>query len=145
MKVTLVLAVAVAALGGALLASVLRADGRTDAEPARVVVQQQPADTARQTTVANREGDRTARRDRSSRQQAAASRFVEPDDLPIGRRQLDRVRDAAVRAAGSGTVTDIDRSDDLGVAYEVELVRNGQEIDVRLDRRLALVATDYSD
>ena len=43
-------------------------------------------------------------------------------------------------------MTDIDRSDDYGVAYEVEIVRsNGQEVDVRLDRRLNSIATDYDD
>jgi hypothetical protein len=147
MKLTLVLVVAVAALGGALLATVLGDDGATDGDQARGVAQTQtapgepePASQAEQSSQA----EETPNRDRSSRQRSD-SRYVDPDDRPIGRRQLGRVRDAAVRAANGGTVTDIDRSDDLGVAFEVELVRNGREVDVRLDRKLAPVATDYDD
>ena len=148
MKLTLVLVVAVAALGGALLATVLGDDGATDGDQARAVAQTQTApggqEPASQAEQSRPQDEETPNRDRSSRQRSD-SRYVDPDDRPIGRRQLGRVRDAAVRAADGGTVTDIDRSDDLGVAFEVELVRSGREVDVRLDRKLAPVATDYDD
>lgn len=157
MRLTLVLALAVAALGGALLATALGQDGDADGEVAPVVVQQpteaaqpeptgQAAQQAQETPSADREGDRPSRRDRASRErQTGTPRYVEPEDRLIGRQELARARNAAVRAVGSGTVTDIDRSDDRGVAFEVELVQNGRDVDVRLDRNLDLVATDYND
>jgi uncharacterized membrane protein YkoI len=58
----------------------------------------------------------------------------------------DRVRDAAVRAVGGGTVTDAETSDDLGEAYEVEVRKaDGTEIDVALDENLAVVSRETDD
>ena len=143
MKLTIVLAVVVAALGGALLATIIRDDGTSP------VVQQEPASQFAQapapTATATPAPEQTAQTDDAGSGGTSGRAYVEPEDRPISRHELARVRDAATQAVGGGRVTDIDRSDDYGVAYEVEIVRSGQEVDVRLDRRLSLVATDYDD
>ncbi|GAA0253280.1 PepSY domain-containing protein [Cryptosporangium japonicum] len=55
----------------------------------------------------------------------------------------DRVVEAAVAAAGGGTATDVETSDDRGEAYEVEVRReDGTEVDVTLDRDLKVVTTE---
>ncbi|WP_051570908.1 PepSY domain-containing protein [Cryptosporangium arvum] len=60
----------------------------------------------------------------------------------------DRVAEAAVEAAGGGTATDVETSDDRGEAYEVEVRReDGTEVDVTLDKDLKVVTkeTDAPD
>lgn len=53
---------------------------------------------------------------------------------------------AAIAAAGGGTVTDADRSDDSGVAYEVDVrLDDGTEVDVDLDQDFGVVRTDVDD
>jgi uncharacterized membrane protein YkoI len=65
------------------------------------------------------------------------------DDL--GGDERDRVGQAAVEAAGGGTVVDVESSDDRGEAYEVELrAEDGSEREVVLDEQLDVV-TDRSD
>ena len=55
----------------------------------------------------------------------------------------DQASAAAVAAAGGGTVTDADRSDDAGVAYEVDVrLADGTEVDVDLDAAFGVVRTD---
>ncbi|NRD27344.1 PepSY domain-containing protein [Frigoribacterium sp. VKM Ac-2836] len=55
----------------------------------------------------------------------------------------DRAEAAALAAAGGGTVTDADRSDDTGVAYEVDVrLDDGTEVDVDLDQAFGVVRTD---
>lgn len=55
----------------------------------------------------------------------------------------DRAAAAALAAAGGGTVTDADRSDDTGVAYEVDVrLDDGTEVDVDLDQAFGVVRTD---
>jgi len=55
----------------------------------------------------------------------------------------DRAAAAALAAAGGGTVTDADRSDDNGVAYEVDVrLDDGTEVDVDLDQAFGVVRTD---
>ena len=55
----------------------------------------------------------------------------------------DRAAAAAIAAAGGGTVTDADRSDDAGVAYEVDVRHDdGTEVDVDLDQAFGVVRTD---
>ncbi|MQA75770.1 MAG: hypothetical protein GEU88_15755 [Solirubrobacterales bacterium] len=66
--------------------------------------------------------------------------ITDPDDLPLGERERERVAGAALAIIGGGTVTDVDRSDDLGEAYEVEVVTAGREVDVALDHDLRRVA-----
>lgn len=55
----------------------------------------------------------------------------------------DRVAAAAVKAAGGGTATEVETSDDPGEAYEVEVRReDGTEVDVTLDTNLKVLATE---
>jgi uncharacterized membrane protein YkoI len=59
--------------------------------------------------------------------------------------ERDRVVDAAVKAV-PGTVLDVETSDDQGEAYEVEVRRtDGTEVDVVLDKNLAVIAQDAGD
>ena len=69
------------------------------------------------------------------------------DDQPISNADADRVSKAALAIAGSGTVTDLDRSDDPGEAWEVEVTMDdGSELDVALDEKLNRVEnTSYDD
>ena len=64
---------------------------------------------------------------------------VEAGDRPLEKAELERVQRAALQVAGGGTVTDVDRSDDLGEAYEVEVQTDAGEVDVALDNRLERV------
>lgn len=64
---------------------------------------------------------------------------VEADDVPLSKNELDRAEAAALRIAGGGVVTDIDRSDDIDEAYEVEVVGDAGEIDIALNDRFERV------
>lgn len=65
------------------------------------------------------------------------------DELPGSER--DRVAEAATRAV-EGTVTDAEKSDDPGEAYEVEVrTADGTEVDVVLDDNLEVVRQDADD
>ena len=75
-------------------------------------------------------------RDDSTREDSARD-----DDLTGA--DYDRAAAAALAAAGGGTVTDADRSDDNGVAYEVDVrLDDGTEVDVDLDQAFGVVRTD---
>lgn len=69
----------------------------------------------------------------------ATSDAPDVDDRPLEPREAARVGAAALRLTQGGTITEIDRSDDPGERYEVEVVRQGREIDVALDARLRRV------
>jgi hypothetical protein len=64
---------------------------------------------------------------------------VDADDVPLSQNELNRAEAAALRIAGSGTVTDVDRSDDLDEAYEVEVVTEAGEVDIALNDRFERV------
>ena len=128
MKLTIALALVVAALGGALVATAANDD---DDRPVQAAAPSQPVPS---TTTATGPAVETA-----------PLEATDPDDRPIGRRELRRVRDAALQASNGGQVVDIDRSDDAGVAYEIEIRRQGRDIDVHLDRNLRAVSTNYDD
>lgn len=60
--------------------------------------------------------------------------------------ERDRVAAAATKAAGGGEALEIEKADDPGEAYEVEVrLADGTEVDVTLDRDLGVVATDRDD
>jgi hypothetical protein len=62
------------------------------------------------------------------------------DDQPLTAAETDRVAAAAKRIAGQdSTVVEVDRSDDLGEAYEVEVLTPQGELDIALDERLERV------
>lgn len=67
-------------------------------------------------------------------------------DTDLWGSERDRVGNAASEAVGGGMVTDVERSDDLGEAYEVEVRKNdGTEVDVSLDDRLNVIGQDVDD
>jgi hypothetical protein len=57
---------------------------------------------------------------------------ADPEDVPLTQREIDQASSAALDLAGGGTVTEVDRSDDLGEAFEVEVLTDRGEIDVAL-------------
>lgn len=60
--------------------------------------------------------------------------------------ERDRVAAAATRAAGGGEALEIEKADDPGEAYEVEVrLADGSEVDVTLDSDLGVVADDRDD
>ena len=55
----------------------------------------------------------------------------------------ERARSAAVDAVGGGRVVGLEREDERGVAWEVEVVRgDGSEVEVELDGSFARVSVD---
>ena len=71
---------------------------------------------------------------------------IDPEDEPLTPAEANRVAKAAIRAAGGGTVAELDRSDDPGEAYEVEVHTDMGEVDIALDENLQLVSnTAYDD
>lgn len=60
-------------------------------------------------------------------------------DEPLTEAELQRAGRAALEIVGGGTVTEVDRSDDLGEAYEVEVLTDGGEVDIALDARFGRV------
>lgn len=122
------LVIVVAILGGALILG--ESDGDDEAEVATVTVPAQP-------TGAMAAGAGAA---------AAAPQGVDPDaadpdpdDRPLGPAEARRAGRAALAAVGGGTVAEVDRSDDPGEAYEVEVLTDRGEIDVALDHNLKRV------
>lgn len=60
--------------------------------------------------------------------------------------ERDRVETAAVTAAGGGKAVDVEKSDDRGEAYEVEVrLEDGREVDITLDDDLRVVERDADD
>jgi uncharacterized membrane protein YkoI len=115
-------AVIVAALAGALLGGALGDDDDDDSDVAQVT-----------TTVTAADDDPDPAPNR------AAPVVPDPEDEPIGRAEGERVAKAAERIAGGGTATEVDRSDDPGEAYEVEVATAAGEVDVALDADLKRV------
>lgn len=71
--------------------------------------------------------------------EAVAPERPDRDDIKQGSSEFVRVAEAARGAVGGGTVLSIERSDDLGEAYEVEIMTSKSEVDVALDRNLRQV------
>jgi hypothetical protein len=57
------------------------------------------------------------------------------DDVPVGDADLKRASQAAVDAVGGGEAVSVERSDDPGEAYEVEVLWKGVDHDVALDEQ----------
>lgn len=66
---------------------------------------------------------------------------ADTDDRALSATERRSAEKAALAAVGGGTVTDVDASDDPGIAYEVD-VRTGQGVawDVDLDAEFAVVS-----
>lgn len=62
------------------------------------------------------------------------------DDRPVVGAERERVEAAAVEEVGDGEAVSVERSDDLGEAFEVEVVKtDGTQWDVTLDDQLAVL------
>lgn len=73
---------------------------------------------------------------------AVADPFDQGDDRLTGS-TLEKASAAALKAVGSGTVTDAETSDEFGAAYEVEVtLDNGADVDVLLDEKFTVVRSD---
>lgn len=60
--------------------------------------------------------------------------------------ERDRIAEAAIKIAGGGTAEDVEHSDDIGEAYEVEVRRkDGTEVEISLDKNLKEVRTEIDD
>ncbi|MCS5723135.1 hypothetical protein N1028_05305 [Herbiconiux sp. CPCC 203407] len=65
------------------------------------------------------------------------------DSDDLAGEELQKASDAAIAAAGGGTVTDAERSDDADHAFEVEVrLADGTEVDVELDSSYTVTRTD---
>lgn len=106
--------VAATLFAGGLLGALLASGDDADDEPAPTV-------------RATRAGD------------GAATTTAVIDDAPLTPAEARRVGAAATAAAGGGTAVEIDRSDDPGEAYEVEVMTAHGEVDVALDDNLRRV------
>ncbi|HJR90521.1 MAG TPA: hypothetical protein VJ782_10220 [Aeromicrobium sp.] len=89
-------------------------------------------------------GDResiTAAPDNDDNPDVSRSVGLDADDRPLTGSERAKIATAAAKAVGSGTVTDMEASDDFGTAYEAEVYdRAGAEWDVELDAKFAVVA-----
>jgi hypothetical protein len=67
-------------------------------------------------------------------------------DERVGGPEAERAERAAVDAVGGGRVVSVEREDEAGVAWEVEMVqRDGREVEVDLNSSLEQVAIDRAD
>ena len=115
-------------IGGFAIADALDEDGDDDRVPASV---ESPAGQ-----------DEDSDRDDQDAEDAAADDASRTAD-PITDDERESATEAAIDAAGGGEVTDVDRSDDPGEAWEVEvLLENGDEMDVRLADDFSVISTD---
>ena len=128
----------VAALGGAAIAQAVDGDDDDD-ETTEAVIMSQP-DVAADSAAPS--GSNPAPVDDGFDQ---AQQTVDADDQPIAPNEAKRVATAAIEAAGGGSVTDLDRSDDPGEAWEVEVTRDGVEMDIALDEQLNRVENSTYD
>jgi len=64
---------------------------------------------------------------------APAAPVAAGDGRPLSAAESRRAGDAALRVTGGGTVAEVERSDDPGEAYEVEVITDGEEHDIALD------------
>ncbi len=57
--------------------------------------------------------------------------------------EADRAEDAALEATGGGTVNEVERDDENGATWEVEVTKpDGTTVDVRLDESYAVVVIE---
>lgn len=87
--------------------------------------------------------DASAPDDNDDNPHVGRSHSADADDRPLTGSEKAKIAAAALKAVGSGTVTDMEPSDDLGAAYEAEVYdRTGGEWDVELDATFAVVAKE---
>ncbi|HET6830230.1 MAG TPA: hypothetical protein VFH44_02665 [Solirubrobacterales bacterium] len=122
--VAMVIVVATLVVGGLAGALIASGDGNGDGEKTVVTVPETATSPPAEQPPA---------------QQTTTDITVDSDDAPLGPAETKRVGAAAVAAVGGGTAIEVDRSDDPGEAYEVEVMTDRGEIDVALDENLRRV------
>ena len=124
-------------LGGAVLVGALVLAGGGVALGASDVFDGDDDRVATSTTTRDdaRTGERDDRDDSTGVEPTTAA-TADPADV-------DAASSAALAAAGDGTVTEVERSDDLDHAWEVEVTfADGRDVEVELDSEFALVRID---
>jgi len=114
-------------LAGVLIAS---GDGKDDERPVATVTADAPTTGTTGATTGSSPDTTTP---------------ADPDDVALGTAERRRVERAALAITGGGTVTEVDRSDDPGESYEVEVLTDQGEIDVALDQDLRRVDNERYD
>ncbi len=95
-----------------------------------------PAVSSDSTEPAERDDDSRSRDDDAG----------EADEQVKDQATYDRARAAALRAAGGGTITEIERADERRSGYEVEVKRSGGSyVEVALDRAYGVVSIEHDD
>jgi uncharacterized membrane protein YkoI len=90
-----------------------------------------------------RDGAREASDDSSAETGTGTGTGAARDSDDLVGEELQKASDAAIAAAGGGTVTDTERSDDADHAFEVEVrLADGTEVDVELDSSYTVTRTD---
>lgn len=65
------------------------------------------------------------------------------DERPVSGAQADRAKAAALKITGGGTAGDVDRDDEQGATWEVEVTKpDGSAVEVLLDAEYNRVAAD---
>lgn len=96
--------------------------------------------TGQSAADAGRDDDSTKLDDSAARSDSDARDTQDADDVPLTDAEYTDASDAALAEAKGGTVTDVDRSDDPGVAFEVDvLLANGDELEVDLGADFSVV------
>lgn len=67
---------------------------------------------------------------------ALAGAFDDRGGGQVSGEDAARAGSAAVRAAGGGEILSVERTDDGGAAWDVDVLRDGRELEVSLDERL---------
>lgn len=123
-------------LGGAGIALAVT-DGFDDNDDVRTA---QVSDATQGSNQSTKGGDNDGR---SDDRYDDDNNYPDSDDAPISDADRASAEDAAIAAAGGGTVTDVDRSDDNDHAWEVEVTfADGHEVDVDLDSEFGVVRVD---
>lgn len=64
-------------------------------------------------------------------------------DVPLESGRIAQISDAAIAAAGGGTVVSIETEDDADVRFEIEVVVGGEDVDVELAEDLAVLSVEH--
>ena len=64
------------------------------------------------------------------------------DDSPVSGPNADKAKAAALAHLGGGTANSVERDDEDGATWEVEVTKNGKTVDVRLDARYQVVVVE---
>jgi uncharacterized membrane protein YkoI len=87
--------------------------------------------------------DRVSQLSQSTEPNASNGIAVIPENTPISDAERASASAAALAQVGAGVVTDVDRSDDVDHAWEVEVTfADGRDVDVELDRNFVVVRVD---